>query len=195
MPCIGYVCVTQRKDLEEELLSALLGASWWNERQCPAGVSWWNERQCPVVAWRDRVHGGSGGWAYGLQAPESRRVLQQCSMDYCWWSLTPISNRQLQYKTVKINTKLSHRAWELTISISFGVWPFAGGHSRNILKIHSKCAKKQSITPYCAKQKSLREKAHYRAKLGSSHVEKKSPNPNQTISKERETSQAQPIHP
>jgi hypothetical protein len=29
MPCIGYVCITQRKDLEEELLRALLGASWW----------------------------------------------------------------------------------------------------------------------------------------------------------------------
>jgi hypothetical protein len=27
MPCIGYVCVTQRKDPKEELLSALLGAS------------------------------------------------------------------------------------------------------------------------------------------------------------------------
>ena len=49
MPCIRYVCVTQCKDPEEELLSALLGASRWNERQPPA------------VAWRDRVHGNSGG--------------------------------------------------------------------------------------------------------------------------------------
>ena len=28
-PCIRYVCVTQRKDSEEELLSALLVASRW----------------------------------------------------------------------------------------------------------------------------------------------------------------------
>ena len=49
MPYIKYVCVTQHKDPKEELLSALLGASWWNERQPP------------TVAWRDRVHGGSGG--------------------------------------------------------------------------------------------------------------------------------------
>jgi hypothetical protein len=25
MPCIGYVCITQRKDSEEELLRVLLG--------------------------------------------------------------------------------------------------------------------------------------------------------------------------
>jgi hypothetical protein len=29
MPCIRYVCITQSKDPEEELLRALLGASWW----------------------------------------------------------------------------------------------------------------------------------------------------------------------
>ena len=56
-------------------------------------------------------------------------------------------------KTAEINTKLRHRVLELIISISFGVWPFAGGHSWNTWKIHSKCAKKQSMTWYCAKQK------------------------------------------
>ena len=29
MPCIGYVCVTQRKDPKEKLLRAHQGASWW----------------------------------------------------------------------------------------------------------------------------------------------------------------------
>jgi hypothetical protein len=29
IPCIGYMCVTQRKDPEEELLRVCLGASWW----------------------------------------------------------------------------------------------------------------------------------------------------------------------
>ena len=32
-------------------------------------------------------------------------------------------------KTAKINTKLRHRVLELTISTSFGVCPFVGGHS------------------------------------------------------------------
>ena len=35
MSCIGYVCVTQRKDPEEELLSALLGALWWQVSDNP----------------------------------------------------------------------------------------------------------------------------------------------------------------
>jgi hypothetical protein len=29
MPCIGDECVTQCKDPKEELLGALMGASWW----------------------------------------------------------------------------------------------------------------------------------------------------------------------
>ena len=44
-------------------------------------------------------------------------------------------------------------------------------------------------------KRAQKEKAHYQAKSGPSHVEKKSPNPNQTISNWCKTSQAWPRHP
>ena len=44
-------------------------------------------------------------------------------------------------------------------------------------------------------KRAQKEKAHYQTKLGPSHVEKKSPNSNQTISNWHKTSQARPIHP
>ena len=47
----------------------------------------------------------------------------------------------------------------------------------------------------CKAKRDQKEKAHYQAKSGPSHVEKESPNPNQMISNWRKTSRAWPIHP
>ena len=65
-------------------------------------------------------------------------------------------------------------------------------YMENTFKMHKETKRNTVIRKAKRAQK---EKIHYQAKLGSSHVEKKSPNPNQMISKERETSQARPIHP
>ena len=47
----------------------------------------------------------------------------------------------------------------------------------------------------CKTKRAQKEKAHYQAKSGPSHVEKESPNPNQMISNWRKISWAWPIHP
>jgi len=50
-------------------------------------------------------------------------------------------------------------------------------------------------TVLCKAKRAQKEKAHYQAKSGPSHVEKESPNPNQMISNWHKTSQAWTIHP
>jgi hypothetical protein len=54
------------------------------------------------------------------------RTSKELSVGACWRSLTHIFNSHI--KTTKIDTKLRYRALELTISTSFGVYSFAGGH-------------------------------------------------------------------
>ena len=57
------------------------------------------------------------------------------------------------------------------------------------------CKETKYDTVLCKTKRAPKEKAHYRAKSGPSYAEQKSPNPNQMISKWRETSQARRIHP
>jgi hypothetical protein len=59
-----------------------------------------------------------------------------------------------------------------------------------------KVCKETNVTPYYAKQKSPRGEAYYiPGQIRAKHMEKKDPNPNQTISKWHETLQTGPTHP
>jgi hypothetical protein len=44
------------------------------------------------------------------------------------------------------------------------------------------CKETKNHTVLCKEKRAQKEKAHYQAKSGPSHVEKESPNPNQMIS-------------
>ena len=62
----------------------------------------------------------------------------------------------------------------------------------NTFKMHKET---KYDTALCKEKSTQKEKAHYQAKSGPSHVEKESPNPNQMISNWRKTSWAWRIHP
>jgi len=65
-------------------------------------------------------------------------------------------------------------------------------YMENTFKMHKET--KYDIV-LCKPKRAQKEKAHYQAKSGPSHVEKESPNPNQMISNWHKTSQAWTIHP
>ena len=57
------------------------------------------------------------------------------------------------------------------------------------------CKETKRNTVICKAKRAQKEKTHYQAKSGPSRVEKKNPNPNQTISNWHKTSQGWPRHP
>ena len=58
-------------------------------------------------------------------------------------------------------------------------------YMENTFKMHKET---KYDTVLCRAKRAQKEKAHYQAKLGPSHVEKESPNPNQMISSWHKTS-------